>query len=97
MLDPSTMAKIEDFDQKLKQRLDDKNFVLAYDLSNYAVGGVNRHFCKPYLEPAYGDATNTPTYAEYDCMGDEFRTFMDAQGNMHTVDDNTQNIDISEP
>ena len=60
----------------MKQRLDDSNFVLAHGLSNYAVDDVNDDFCKPYLEPAHGDASNTPTDAEYDRMVDEFRTFM---------------------
>ena len=46
---------------------------------------------------ASADASNTPKDDEYDHTSDDFKTFMDAQENVHTVDDDTQNIDISEP
>ena len=87
MLDTNTMAKIEQFDQKLRERLDDTNFVLAHDLNNYAVNDVNDDFCKPYLDPAHGDEARTPSEDEYANMSNEFQTYMDAQGKVHVVND----------
>ena len=95
MLDPNIQQEITVFNKTLTERLDDTNFKLVHDLNNYSVDDVNDDFCKPYLDPAYGD--NTPTESEYATIAKEFDTFVDAKGKVHDVDDSTATIDISEP
>ena len=62
-------AKVDEFDKKLTERLDDSNFILIPGDNNFHFEDDYSIFPEPAGDPAYGG--NEPTKVEYGSMATE--------------------------